>query len=141
MFGKSMNLLLGSLDAWKFYVHVFIKSGYFGFPYCTTDTECGCNIDGSSSASCNLTTGVCTCKANIIGNKCTECESGYYGFPDCIVCDCNIEEGALSEQCDSNGVCTCKPNISGDKCTDCTSGYFGFPDCAELWFWGLRFSL
>ena len=43
---------------------------------------CGCNINGSISASCDPD-GQCDCKSNIIGIKCTECETGYHGFPDC----------------------------------------------------------
>ena len=43
---------------------------------------CGCNINGSISASCDPD-GQCDCKSNIIGIKCTHCETGYHGFPDC----------------------------------------------------------
>ena len=45
-------------------------------------TACECSSFGSSSTSCT-SSGVCTCKSNIIGNKCTNCTSGYYGFPNC----------------------------------------------------------
>ena len=43
---------------------------------------CDCNDLGSNSTSCH-TNGQCFCKANIVGYKCTECKSGYHGFPDC----------------------------------------------------------
>ena len=47
-----------------------------------TFSECGCSTSGSSSTSCT-TSGVCTCKPNVIGIKCTGCETGFYGFPNC----------------------------------------------------------
>ena len=44
------------------------------FPACSS----GC----SSSTSCS-SNGECTCKTNVVGIKCTVCESGYFGFPNC----------------------------------------------------------
>ena len=46
------------------------------------DTACGCSTYGSSSSSCT-SSGICTCKPNVIGAKCTACMSGFYGFPNC----------------------------------------------------------
>ena len=43
---------------------------------------CDCDSQGSTGTSCALG-GVCDCKANIMGNKCTNCKPGYYGFPEC----------------------------------------------------------
>ena len=45
-------------------------------------SACGCSTYGSSSISCN-TSGQCTCEPNVVGTKCTECKSGFYGFPKC----------------------------------------------------------
>ena len=45
-------------------------------------SECGCNTSGSTSTSCS-SSGVCSCKSNVEGTKCTTCKSGYYGFPNC----------------------------------------------------------
>ena len=44
--------------------------------------DCNCKITGSNSLSCD-SNGVCSCKTNVIGAKCTACKSGYYGFPNC----------------------------------------------------------
>ena len=43
---------------------------------------CGCNEQGSINMSCD-STGKCTCKDDIIGNKCTNCTNGRFPFPNC----------------------------------------------------------
>ena len=44
---------------------------------------CDCNPQGSASGSCD-SDGKCTdCKPNVLGDKCTACRDGYYGYPDC----------------------------------------------------------
>ena len=43
---------------------------------------CDCDSQGSTGTSCEIG-GVCDCKANIMGNKCTNCKPGHYGFPEC----------------------------------------------------------
>ena len=75
------------------------KSEYFEFPDCKGNfiqntycnnilynnfkfSACGCNAQGSSSIECD-SNGFCTCKSNIVGTKCTDCASGYYGFHNC----------------------------------------------------------
>ena len=47
-----------------------------------TFPACECSSTGSDSTSCS-SSGVCTCKSNVVGAKCTACNSGYYGFPNC----------------------------------------------------------
>ena len=43
-----------------------------------------CNADGRVGEDiCNAETGVCDCKDNVIGDKCSYCEMGHYSFPDC----------------------------------------------------------
>ena len=43
---------------------------------------CDCNIQGSNSIECD-SYGICTCKENVIGNKCEHCMEGYSNHPDC----------------------------------------------------------
>ena len=43
---------------------------------------CDCNIQGSNSIQCD-SYGICTCKENVIGNKCQHCMEGYFNHPDC----------------------------------------------------------
>ena len=45
--------------------------------------ECQCSDQGSISFECDGVSGKCLCQENIAGDKCTECDSGYYGFPNC----------------------------------------------------------
>ena len=47
-----------------------------------TFVDCGCSSFGASSTSCN-SNGVCTCKTNFEGDKCTSCKAGFYEYPYC----------------------------------------------------------
>ena len=40
-------------------------------------------MDGSVDSSCTDDAGVCTCIANVVGDKCDVCATGWYGFPTC----------------------------------------------------------
>ena len=44
-------------------------------------SDCECNMDGSVDNSCDISTGKCTCKPNVTGDKCDESTDGYFGFP------------------------------------------------------------
>ena len=46
-------------------------------------SECLCDVDGSVDNSCTDDGGVCTCIANVSGDKCDVCTTGWYGFPAC----------------------------------------------------------
>lgn len=35
---------------------------------------CGCHANSSVSTVCNIITGQCDCKANVIGDKCDRCQ-------------------------------------------------------------------
>ena len=46
-------------------------------------SECQCNEEGSSSQICDVVTGQCPCKSDLItGVKCDESVPGHYDFPD-----------------------------------------------------------
>ena len=45
--------------------------------------ECACDVDGSLSLNCEKLGGQCRCKAGVIGRTCSQCRTGYYGFPAC----------------------------------------------------------
>ena len=45
-------------------------------------SACNCNGDGSNGITCN-DNGRCSCKANIINDKCNVCDAGYFNFPTC----------------------------------------------------------
>ena len=119
-----------------------------------TFKACECSTTGSSSTSCDKS-GQCTCKPSIVGTKCTDCTTGFYGFPNCkcknstisiipflekyllgtsktfSACKCSTS-GSSSTACNTNGQCTCKPNVVGTKCTECKSTFYGFPNCQGI---------
>lgn len=47
---------------------------------------CQCNSLGSTSDSCNQTTGACDCKNQYSGLKCEECRDGYFSSNNDCVC-------------------------------------------------------
>ena len=38
---------------------------------------------GSKTYICDKSSGKCDCNDDVVGDKCTQCESGYWGFPKC----------------------------------------------------------
>lgn len=114
--------------------------GYFNF----TDSgcvPCNCHQKGSQNGACDLISGACLCKNNVLalGDKyldnstvtdrtCSSCRTNYYGINNgtgCLNCECN-ENGSTSLQCDETGQCPCKDSVTGKKCDICKAGYFGF---------------
>ncbi len=91
--------------------------------------DCGCNTTGSLDSTCEQLTGACTCKPNFVGDKCDQCEHGYYQpdtEPDCIPCNCNVG-GAFDTDCNAyTGQCSCRMGITGRDCSETIPGYF-FP--------------
>ena len=94
-------------------------------------TECECAKEGSAGQ-CDAN-GKCTCNENVAGDKCTECQEFYYGYPNCqglcdwknlkitsshfSVPDCKCDpEGSITLQCDTNGQCTCQDGYEGLQC-------------------------
>ena len=45
-------------------------------------SECECNEDGSVDERCD-DEGKCSCKSNVIGDKCSECQPDHYDYPRC----------------------------------------------------------
>ncbi|MPC29133.1 Laminin subunit alpha-2 [Portunus trituberculatus] len=83
--------------------------------------RCACNELGSTSSSCDIVSGRCLCKNNVVGRACDKCR----------LCNCS-GVGALSRQCDARtGHCTCKEGYEGEHCGRCSYGYYGFPVCSS----------
>ncbi|XP_013408769.1 laminin subunit alpha isoform X2 [Lingula anatina] len=83
--------------------------------------QCNCNSDGSQSFQCNEFGGQCRCKPNVIGRKCTQCRTGYFGFPDCRPCDCPLG------LCDPvSGRCVCPAKVTGQNCDTCLPQTFAY---------------
>ena len=58
-------------------------------PYLNVFTACNCESTGSRSNFCDSITGQCPCTTLAYGRRCSECQPGYYGFPNCQPCKCN----------------------------------------------------
>ena len=82
----------------------------------------------SISSICDAVTGVCQCKPNVVGDKCTLCDTGYYlsDYGTCSLCDCDVG-GAISNICDVyTGQCICRTGVTGQICSQSVDGRF-FP--------------
>ncbi|XP_078253629.1 laminin subunit alpha-1 isoform X3 [Rhinoraja longicauda] len=93
-------------------------------------SACDCNVNASYGEVCDLLTGYCQCKPNVLGQKCDTCLHGYFGLSTglgCSPCNCSLL-GAISEDCSEGGQCHCGPGVNGDKCDRCTYGFYGFRD-------------
>ena len=90
---------------------------------------CNCSVNGSSSQTCNVFTGECECKANVVGHRCDTCRINYYQLDPsegCLPCNCNLG-GSFSIQCHNvTGQCPCQPGVTGHTCSEVNDGYF-FP--------------
>ncbi|XP_053308878.1 laminin subunit alpha-5 isoform X2 [Spea bombifrons] len=89
--------------------------------------ECDCSkvgLQNTTEPGCDVRTGQCTCKENIMGRRCEKCATGYYGYPNCKPCDCN-RSGTEPSVCDPiSGQCHCKENVEGTTCDRCRLGTF-----------------
>ncbi|KAK3921962.1 Laminin subunit alpha-1 [Frankliniella fusca] len=97
---------------------------------------CGCHASGALHAACDIVTGRCECKTNVVGRACDACKHGFWGLDSglgCQACACD-PLGAHNSSCDPvTGQCACRPGIGGRTCDSCLPGYVGFsPDgCRE----------
>ncbi|XP_042207468.1 laminin subunit alpha-1-like [Homarus americanus] len=92
-------------------------------------TGCGCDERGSISSSCDIVTGQCSCRQDVVGLTCNSCRPGFWGHvkgSGCLKCNCH-ELGSIHPQCnDATGQCRCRPGVGGHRCHTCLPGYWGF---------------
>uniref|UniRef100_A0A8C3IVW1 Laminin subunit alpha 3 n=1 Tax=Chrysemys picta bellii TaxID=8478 RepID=A0A8C3IVW1_CHRPI len=82
---------------------------------------CNCHKAGATSSACNPLGGQCSCKPNVIGRRCSRCQTGYYGFPFCKLCNCG------RRLCDDiTGQCICPPQTVKPKCEACERQFFNY---------------
>uniref|UniRef100_A0A8U7MMF2 Laminin subunit alpha 3 n=1 Tax=Corvus moneduloides TaxID=1196302 RepID=A0A8U7MMF2_CORMO len=82
---------------------------------------CDCHSAGATSPTCSPLGGQCVCRPNVIGRRCSRCQTGYYGFPFCKLCNCG------QRLCDDmTGKCICPPRTVKPKCEVCEKYYFGY---------------
>ncbi|MEQ2196362.1 hypothetical protein XENOCAPTIV_020702, partial [Xenoophorus captivus] len=91
---------------------------------------CQCNIHGSYKGTCDPTTGQCSCKPGVGGQKCDRCEPGFWNFraivtegmSGCTRKDCD-PTGSVRDDCEQmSGLCSCKTGVKGLKCNVCPDG-------------------
>ncbi|XP_077546511.1 laminin subunit beta-1 isoform X2 [Haemaphysalis longicornis] len=106
------------------------KKGYFNFQAANPDgcEPCSCHELGTAGDGCNVYTGECTCKRNVIGRDCNQCLPEYWGLgrddDGCKPCDCD-PGGAYENSCDViTGQCRCRPSVQGRRCDQPETGYF-----------------
>ncbi|XP_051832660.1 laminin subunit alpha-5 [Antechinus flavipes] len=89
--------------------------------------DCNCSRPGVkdfSDPGCDLDSGQCRCKPNVVGRRCDTCAPGFYGYPSCRRCQCH-EAGTVAGVCDPvTGQCHCKDNVEGGRCDQCRLGTF-----------------
>uniref|UniRef100_A0A670I4A0 Laminin subunit alpha-5 n=1 Tax=Podarcis muralis TaxID=64176 RepID=A0A670I4A0_PODMU len=89
--------------------------------------DCNCSSPGTQDLAepgCNIDSGQCRCKPNIVGRQCDLCAPGYYGYPNCRSCNCH-QAGTKASVCDPvTGQCHCKENVEGARCDQCHLGTF-----------------
>ncbi|AZQ20889.1 laminin-type epidermal growth factor [Pompano iridovirus] len=102
--------------------------GYYGNALSSDPNKCKqcvCSGHGSLHPICDVYTGQCVCKPNVVGLQCDTCLPGYYGlYHDgiCKPCQCHP---AGTQMCDSQtGQCVCHTGVYGEACDQCMPGYF-----------------
>ncbi|XP_006896997.1 PREDICTED: laminin subunit alpha-5 [Elephantulus edwardii] len=89
--------------------------------------ECNCSGPGVqelTEPSCDVDSGQCRCRPNVVGRRCDTCAPGFHGYPACLPCDCD-EAGTAPGVCDPlTGQCHCKENVQGPRCDQCRVGTF-----------------
>ena len=121
-------------------------------------TECGCSCKGTinEGKSCNEQ-GRCECKPGYAGDKCAQCDAGFYlegeglleeckgkWFQISLCCDkliidlkecgCNPDGSDGEQTCDASGQCQCSGVVIGKKCDQCKPGFYDFPECKGIHF-------
>ncbi|XP_073327034.1 agrin-like [Pagrus major] len=93
-------------------------------------STCQCNVYGSYKGTCDPTTGQCSCKPGVGGQKCDRCEPGFWNFrgivtenmSGCTPCNCDAT-GSVRDDCEQmSGLCSCKTGVKGMKCNVCPDG-------------------
>ena len=81
-------------------------------------------------------TGVCDCKENFIGDKCSECAPERFNYPLCEECNCNPE--GVTDNFFAMGGCASVPKGELCECKDAVTGRIC--DTCKPLFWNLRAS-
>ncbi|XP_066588247.1 laminin subunit alpha [Prorops nasuta] len=108
-------------------------NGTYGYDPFIGCRDCSCSPLGvvPGNLQCDLFTGECNCKENVVDRQCDKCRAGYSQFPYCEKCDCDIR-GTTTDICDQyTAECFCKNNVQGSACDVCKEGTFNLQDNNE----------
>uniref|UniRef100_A0A3Q2YST7 Laminin, beta 2 (laminin S) n=1 Tax=Hippocampus comes TaxID=109280 RepID=A0A3Q2YST7_HIPCM len=94
-------------------------------------SENGGMCDSHTAPTLGMVAGQCRCKANVEGQRCDKCRTGYFGLsadnPQGCQCRCD-HRGTVagSTQCDAvSGDCFCKRLVTGRSCDQCPPEHWG----------------
>ncbi|XP_015602424.1 laminin subunit alpha [Cephus cinctus] len=109
------------------------ESGTYGFHPIIGCEECNCAPQGvqGGDLQCDLFSGSCRCRDNVVGRQCDKCLAGFSQFPLCEKCDCDTR-GTTYDICDQRTAeCYCKANVLGQACDICKEGTFNIQESNE----------
>lgn len=102
----------------------------FNFYQLLSTSECDCYGLGSNNQYlCDVESGQCDCKPNVVGGSCDRCKPGYYDIESgegCEPCSCDLL-GSTDIQCGEDGSCECREGYFGAKCNECPVNQYYHP--------------
>lgn len=87
-------------------------------------SACDCDVEGSSSAVCDIYTSQCNCRPNVEGRRCDRCIQGYFNLTSTGCSNCNCSEFSTSIQCSELGQCPCINSVGGATCDQCLPEHY-----------------
>lgn len=109
--------------------------------------DCKCEAEGvlNDNLECDLDTGACDCKPNVVGRTCDTCNNGFWNYPSCEGCNCD-PAGTTQTICNQDtSTCSCKANTGGATCGECQQGTYNLEDrnydgCTKCFCFGITSS-